>query len=47
MIVANETKVFIALDSDMLETKIPFLVKKFQLYNVNVEIVPMGEHSDP
>lgn len=46
-IIANSTPVTIALDNDMLYTKTPILVKKFEYYGIDVEVVDVGEGRDP
>jgi len=46
-IITHKTPIVLALDADVLETKVPKIVKKLQQYDVNVSVVDVSTHKDP
>lgn len=46
-ILINNTPVFLAMDGDMWDTKIPKIYKKFIEYNVDVKVVDVRQWGDP
>lgn len=48
-IILNKTKIYLALDSDMMYTKVPRIIRKLQNYNIDVKIIDVASFgkSDP